>query len=236
MDRDGRGDPPARSQAARLCSFSRPAYAAAVASRKRVARTTIARLPKYLAYLEGLDEHTATVSSQQLAAGAAVKDAIVRRDMSDLGITGTRGVGYAVGDLIERLHGELGSAEERAVVIVGAGHLGHALANYDGFGSAGFRLVGVYDVNPERIGMAFESIAVSDAADLEADMAEHDVTMAIVTVPAGAAQEVVDRLVAAGIRSILSFAPTTLRHPEEVDVRHVDLSTELQVLAYFNKP
>lgn len=204
-------------------------------SPKHVARATIARLPKYLAFLEGLDEQTSTVSSQQLATGAAVKDAIVRRDMSDLGITGTRGVGYAVDDLRKRLHGELGSAQERAVVIVGAGHLGHALANYDGFGAAGFRLAGVYDVRPERIGMEFETITVSDAADLERDIAEHEVSMAIVTVPAVAAQAVVDRLIDAGIRSILSFAPTTLRHPEDVDVRHVDLSTELQVLAYFNK-
>lgn len=203
--------------------------------RKRVARATIARLPKYLAFLEGLDENTTTVSSQQLAAGAAVKDAIVRRDMSDLGITGTRGVGYEVCDLVMRLHSELGSDEERAVVIVGAGHLGHALANYDGFGAAGFRLAGVYDSSPDRIGMQFQRIAVSDVAGLEADIDEHDVSMAIVTVPAGAAQEVVDRLVAAGIRSILSFAPTTLSHPDGVDVRHVDLSTELQVLAYFNK-
>jgi redox-sensing transcriptional repressor len=230
------GGTPGKWSGRMLCAAAhdRPTLHSVTAG-KRVARTTIARLPKYLAYLEGLDEHTATVSSQQLATGAAVKDAIVRRDMSDLGITGTRGVGYGVADLIARLHGELGSAEERAVIIVGAGHFGHALANYDGFGAAGFELVGVYDVRPERIGMAFESITVSDVADLETDIADHDVSMAIVTVPATAAQEVVDRLVAAGIRSILSFAPTTLSHPEDVDVRHVDLSTELQVLAYFNK-
>lgn len=220
---------------AALCGGSRAAYAAHVATTKRVARTTIARLPRYLGYLEGLDERTTTVSSQQLATGAAVKDAIVRRDMSDLGITGTRGVGYDVPGLIERLHSELGSSQERAVIIVGAGILGHALANYGGFADAGFRLAGAYDVNPNRIGMEFASVTVADAARLEDDIATHDVSMAIVTVPAEAAQAVVDRLVAAGIRSILSFAPTTLRHPDEVDVRHVDLSTELQVLAYFNR-
>lgn len=206
-----------------------------MSSDRRIARTTIARLPKYLAYLEGLDDHTATVSSQQLASGADVKDAIVRRDMSDLGISGTRGVGYEVADLIERFHTELGLAEERSIVIVGAGNLGHALANYTGFHGAGFRVVGVYDVDPEKVGADFESVTVSHLDALEDDVATHGVSMAVVTVPASAAQSIVDRLAEAGIRSILSFAPTTLSHPEDVQVRHVDLSTELQVLAYFSR-
>ncbi|MEX1286653.1 MAG: redox-sensing transcriptional repressor Rex [Acidimicrobiia bacterium] len=202
---------------------------------KRVARATIARLPRYLSFLEGLDEGTTSVSSQQLAAGAAVKDAIVRRDLSDLGISGTRGVGYDVTTLIGRIHAELGLAEERAVVLVGAGVLGHALADYPGFADAGFRLVGAYDASADRIGMRFAEITVSDVADLEQDIADHGVTMAIVTVPVDAAQEVVDRLVAAGVRSILNFAPTTVSHPDDVDLRHVDLSAELQVLAYFSR-
>ena len=201
----------------------------------RVARATIARLPKYLAYLEGLDEHTATVSSQHLADGAAVKDAIVRRDMSDLGVTGTRGVGYDVSSLIDRFHQELGRGEARTVVIIGAGNLGHALANYHGFENAGFAIVGCYDADPEKLGRVYNGIPVKGVEELAGDVATHQVAMAIVTVPGPAAQQVVDHLVELGIRSILSFAPATLSHPEDVDVRHVDLSTELQVLAYFSR-
>ncbi len=200
---------------------------------KRVARATITRLPRYLAYLEGLDAQAKTVSSQQLADGAAVKDAIVRRDMSDLGITGTRGVGYDVAELVEHLHRELGRGEARRVVIIGAGHLGLALANYRGFGDAGFKLVGIYDADPELFGNAAGDARVSNVAELEKDLAGNPGTLGIVTVPGGVAQDIVDRLVAAGVKSILSFAPTTLSHPDDVDVRHMDLATELQVLAYF---
>ena len=202
---------------------------------KRVARATIARLPRYLSYLEGLDEHVRTVSSQQLADGAAVKDAIVRRDMSDLGITGTRGVGYEVADLTDHLHRKLGGGVARNVVIVGAGHLGLALANYAGFGSAGFNLVGIYDANPDLFGNQAGEARIADVANLEKDLADTPASLGIVTVPAGAAQDILDRLVSLGVKSILSFAPTTLSHADDVDVRHVDLATELQVLAYFAK-
>lgn len=204
-----------------------------MAAPKRIARATIARLPRYLSFLEGLDEQTATVSSRQLANGAAVKDAIVRRDMSDLGITGTRGVGYEVADLIEQLHRELGRGEMRSVVIVGAGHLGLALASYAGFGDAGFRLCGIYDADPDKVGNQAGDARISLVDDLEKGLAECRASLGIITVPAAAAQGVLDRLVACGVKSILSFAPTTLSHPEDVDVRHVDLATELQVLAYF---
>lgn len=198
-----------------------------------VARATIARLPRYLAYLEGLD--AATVSSQQLADGAAVKDAIVRRDMSDLGVSGTRGVGYDVEALIARFRSELGFGASRRVVIIGAGNLGHALANYHGFEQAGFEVVGCYDADPVKLGRVYNGIPVKGMESLVDDITANDVTMAIITVPGEAAQEILDVLVDAGIRSILSFAPTTLNHSAEVDVRHVDLATELQVLAYFAK-
>lgn len=200
-----------------------------------VARATIARLPRYLAYLEGLGEDAATVSSQQLADGAAVKDAIVRRDMSDLGVSGTRGVGYDVQGLVTRFRTELGFGAARRVVIIGAGNLGHALANHHGFEHAGFEVVGCYDTDPVKLGRVYNGIPVKGMESLVDDVAAADVTMAIITVPGSAAQEILDVLVGAGVRSILSFAPTTLTHPADVDVRHVDLATELQVLAYFAK-
>lgn len=190
-------------------------------------------MPRYLRLLDDLRESQATVSSGELADAAGVNPANVRRDLSDLGFQGTRGVGYSVADLRNRIQRELGISGRRKVAIVGAGNLGTALARYTGLSQRGFDVVAIYDVNPERIGTKIGDVTVSKAGSIAEDCSAGLFNMAILAVPAGAAQQVADTLVAAGISSILNFAPIRVSVPEEVPVRQVDLSTELQILSYY---
>ncbi|WP_121193469.1 redox-sensing transcriptional repressor Rex [Motilibacter peucedani] len=194
---------------------------------------TVARLPVYLRVLGALsDRGTRTVSSDELAGLAGVGSAVVRRDLSHLGPTGTRGVGYDVEALAERVSHMLGLTHERAVVIVGAGNLGSALAGYAGFGSRGFRVSALLDTDPAVVGTPVGDLVVEDVAALEQVVARTGAAIGVITTPGPAAQSVCDRLVDAGIASILSFAPTTLSVPDGVDVRRVDLSVELAILAF----
>ncbi len=198
-----------------------------------VPEATIARLPLYHRALVALDERGATtVSSEELATAAGVNSAKLRKDLSYLGSYGTRGVGYDVSYLVYQIARELGLSQDWPVVIVGVGNLGHALANYGGFGSRGFRIAALVDAAPERTREVVGGLPVHPIADLERIVAEAGVCIGVVATPAGAAQEVCDRLVAAGVTSVLNFAPVPLRVPEHVDVRRVDLASELQILAF----
>lgn len=193
----------------------------------------MARLPLYLRALTGLAEDgVATVSSEELAAAAGVNSATLRKDLSYLGSYGTRGVGYEVEYLVYQISRELGLTQDWAVVIVGLGHLGHALANYNGFVSRGFAIRALLDADPAVVGQRIAGLTVEPIARLEQVVREHDVAIAVVATPATVAQDVCDRLVAAGVSSILNFAPTVLAVPEHVEVRKVDLSLELQILAF----
>lgn len=198
-----------------------------------LSRATVSRMPRYLRLLDDIRESKSTVSSLELATAAGVNPANVRRDLSDLGFQGTRGVGYSVTDLRSRIQRELGIDGRRRVAIVGAGNLGTALARYTGLSQRGFDVVAVYDVDRARIGGHIGDIVVSDAASIEGDCANGLFEMAILAVPASAAQKVADTLVAAGVASILNFAPVRVTVPDEVPVRQVDLSTELQILSYY---
>jgi len=198
-----------------------------------LSRATVSRLPRYLRLLDDLRESQTTVSSGELADAAGVNPANVRRDLSDLGFQGTRGVGYSVGDLRHRIQRELGISGRRKVAIVGAGNLGTALARYSGLSQRGFDVVAIYDVDPRRIGEKVADVMVSKAASIPDDCRSGLFDMAILAVPAGAAQQVADQLVTAGVSSILNFAPVRVSVPEEVPVRQVDLSTELQILSYY---
>ncbi|WP_414689871.1 redox-sensing transcriptional repressor Rex [Nocardioides sp.] len=194
---------------------------------------TVARLPVYLRALITLAERgTATCSSEELATAAGVNSAKLRKDLSYLGSYGTRGVGYDVEYLRYQIAREIGVTQDWPVVIVGIGNLGHALANYSGFSSRGFRIAALLDADPARAGDRVGDLLVSDFDQVEAVVAEHGVAIGVIATPAPAAQDVCDRLVAAGVTSILNFAPTVLSVPEGVDVRKVDLSIELQILAY----
>jgi redox-sensing transcriptional repressor len=198
-----------------------------------IPEATVARLPVYLRALTALaDTGTRTCSSEELATAAGVNSAKLRKDLSYLGSYGTRGVGYDVDYLRYQIAREIGVTHDWPVVIVGIGNLGHALANYSGFRSRGFRVVALLDADPERHQEVVAGVAVRPFDDLESIVREHDVAIGVIATPAAAAQDVADRMVAVGITSVLNFAPAVLSVPEEVDVRKVDLSIELQILAY----
>jgi redox-sensing transcriptional repressor len=203
---------------------------------RSIPEATVARLAVYLRVLTSFaDGGRTTVSSGDLASAAGVNPAGLRKDLSHLGSCGVRGVGYEVRALRERIARVLGAERSRACVLVGIGNLGSALADYAGFGSRGFEFVGLLDAAPDRVGQRIGGLTVQDVADLEAVVAAGQASIGVIATPADVAQQVCDRLAAAGVRSILNFAPVTLSPPVGVDVRHVDLSVELQVLAFLGQ-
>lgn len=194
---------------------------------------TVARLPLYLRALDELAERgTDVCSSEHLATAAGVNSAIVRKDLSHLGSYGTRGVGYDVRFLAGHIATVVGQTEPWHVIIVGAGHLGTALAAYQGFGARGVKVAAVVDADPELIGTIVAGHEVRSINEVAAVVERDGVSLAIIATPPAAAQSVVDALVVAGIASILNFAPTALRVPEHVDLRQVDVAAELQILGY----
>jgi redox-sensing transcriptional repressor len=194
---------------------------------------TVARLPLYLRALNGLAERdTPTVSSEDLALAAGVNSAKLRKDLSHLGSYGTRGVGYDVQYLIYQISRELGLTQDWAVAIVGVGNLGRALANYGGFASRGFRIAGLLDADPRVVGDRIAGLVVEHTDELESVIKKRGVSIVVIATPATAAQQVCDRVTALGVTSILNFAPVVLAVPDDVDVRKVDLSIELQILAF----
>jgi len=198
-----------------------------------IPEATVNRLPVYLRALYALaDRGIATVSSEELATAAGVNSAKLRKDLSHLGSYGTRGVGYDVEYLVYQVSRELGLTQDWPVIIVGAGNLGHALANYGGFASRGFRIAAIFDSDPLTVGTEIADQVVRNADEIEAVIAAYGVSIGVIATPASAAQAVCERLVAAGITSILNFAPVVLSVPAGVDVRKVDLSIELQILAF----
>lgn len=193
----------------------------------------MARLPLYLRALNALAERgVATVSSEELAAAAGVNSAKLRKDLSHLGSYGTRGVGYEVQYLVYQISRELGLTQDWAVVIAGIGNLGRALANYGGFASRGFRVAALLDADPAVVGQMIAGIVVEPIEELERVIKAQGVAIAVIATPAGAAQSVCDRMVTAGVTSVLNFAPVVLAVPNGVHVRKVDLSIELQILAF----
>jgi len=200
---------------------------------KEIPKATVVRLPRYLRLLEDLASSKDVISSDELAAAAGANAANVRRDLSHLDFHGVRGIGYSVGELKARIRQELGIAERQRVAILGAGNLGRALANYGGLSRRGFDVVALYDTDVRKIGSKVGSITIQDLEVLDGDCTSKSFEIAILAVPAVAAQQVADRLVEHGIRSILNFAPVRVNVPAKVSVRQVDLSMELQVLSYY---
>ena len=200
---------------------------------RSVPEATVARLATYLRVLSSIAERgVGTVSSDELAAAAGVNSAKLRKDLSFLGSYGIRGVGYDVGTLTEQISRNLGLNVHRSVALIGVGNLGQALAGYAGFASRGFRVTALVDADPARIGQTIRGLEVRDIADLAEIVAEFAITIAVLAVPASAAQDVCDRLVDAGVTSILNFAPVVLNVPPHVDLRKVDLAAELQILSF----
>ena len=202
--------------------------------RRRIPEATVARLPLYYrALMETGERQVATISSERLAELAGVNAAKVRKDLSFLGSYGTRGVGYDVEYLLHEISRELGLTRDWPVAIVGIGNLGRALANYRGFGARGFRVVALVDADPSLVGRRIGELAVESIDDLDRIVAERKIAIGILATPAHAAQEVSDRLVAAGVTSILNFAPAVCSVPDGVSMRKVDLAIELQILSFY---
>ena len=208
----------------------------AVPRPRRIPEATVSRLPVYLrSLLDVADAKVGTISSERLAELAGVNAAKVRKDLSFLGSYGTRGVGYDVEYLLFQISRELGLTQDWPVVIVGIGNLGHALANYRGFSARGFRIAALVDADRSKVGEEVAGLAVRHLDDLPAIVAEAGVAIGIIATPAASAQDVADRLVAAGVTSILNFAPVVLAVPDDVLLRKVDLSIELQILSFYQQ-
>jgi len=193
-------------------------------------------LPVYLQILNGLiSEGTEQLSSDQLAALAGVNAAKVRKDLSYLGSYGTRGVGYDVAYLVYQIKRELGLHNEWKVVVVGAGNLGNALANYSGFTLRGFPVAGIVDIDSSKVGRTIAGVEVRHVDELESIVRTQDVSIGVIATPPASAQQAADLLVKAGVRSILNFASVVLTVPDTISVRSVDLGVELQILGYYEQ-
>jgi redox-sensing transcriptional repressor len=207
-----------------------------MAAARRIPEATVARLPLYLRALdEAARERMVTISSEALALRAGVNAPQVRKDLSHLGSYGTRGVGYDVAYLLRQINRQLGLTEDRRVAIVGAGNLGRALASYAGFPARGFHVVAAFDVDPNKIGTRLGQVLVQPSSAMIEVIEEEKVAIAVIATPATVAQSVVDVAVAAGVGSILNFAPTSVTVPSRVALRQVDLGIELQILSFYEQ-
>jgi redox-sensing transcriptional repressor len=200
---------------------------------KRIAESTVRRLSIYLRFLEEFEGRgLATVSSEELARRGGTTSAQVRKDLSFFGSFGKRGLGYSVPELATALREILGLGKEWRVVIIGAGKIGAALAQYRGFRQRGFRIIAAYDTNPDKIGHTLEGIDVRDMRKLEADLARERPDIAVLTVPSESAQGVLDRVVQSGVKAVLNFAPAQLQAPPDVTVKTVNMAMELEGLSF----
>jgi redox-sensing transcriptional repressor len=203
-------------------------------AREEIPRKTIYRLSLYLRCLARLKENRIeTVSSETLAKVAGVKPTQLRKDLTYLGQFGTRGLGYEVAEISRRISAELGTTRLQPVILVGVGHLGLALLSYRGFEKEGFEIVAAFDIEPDRPRDKQIGQPILPMDELPRFVQEHQIKMAILTVPAAAAQEVANQLIASSITGILNFAPLVLHVPEEVMVNNVNLAIELENLSYF---
>ena len=200
---------------------------------RRIADSTVRRLSLYLRFLEeSTNRGLVTISSDELARRGGTTSAQVRKDLSFFGSFGKRGLGYSVPELTESLREILGLRRDWQVIIVGAGKIGTALAQYRGFRQRGFRVTAVYDRDPTKIGTRWDSLTVRDMAEIERDIAKEHPDIAVLTTPAEEAQVVVDRLVSAGMRALLNFAPIQLQVPPDVTLKNVNMAMELEGLSF----
>ncbi len=197
-------------------------------------RKTIYRLSIYLRCLARLRENgIGTVSSEALSKAAGVKSTQLRKDLAYFGTFGTRGLGYDVSELSQKISGELGTSRLQPVVLVGVGHLGLALISYRGFEKEGFEIIAAFDTEPNRRRDKKITQPILALDELPKFIAEHGVKMAILSVPVAVAQEMANKLIECGVMGILNFAPIVLAVPEDVMVNNVNLAIELENLSYF---
>ena len=200
---------------------------------RRIADSTVRRLSLYLRFLEeSAQRGITTISSDELARRGGTTSAQVRKDLSFFGSFGKRGLGYSVPELTDSLREILGLRREWRVIIVGAGKIGTALAQYRGFRQRGFNVIAVYDRDPKKVGTKWDVLTVRDMSTIERDIAKEEPDIAVLATPGEEAQAVVDRLVHAGIRAVLNFAPVQLHVPSEVTLKNVNMAMELEGLSF----
>lgn len=205
-------------------------------SQKKVPDIVVGRLPIYLRALNYMAQEGKTVtSSQELGAYLGISAAQIRKDLSMFGEFGKQGTGYNIAYLASRLTEILNVQQPWDVALVGAGDLGHALARYQGFRERGFRITMIFDNDPAKIGTRIGDFVIRDVAHLERDIQAAGIQIAMITVPASAAQEIANRLVQAGVRAILNYAPIQIQVPPQVQVQYIDPSVHLQRMTYYLK-
>ena len=194
----------------------------------------IGRLPIYLRALQRLsDQGIQTTSSQDLGALVGISAAQIRKDISQFGEFGKQGTGYSIPNLMEKLRNILNMDRVWEVVIIGMGDIGHALAHYNGFANRGFHVSMVFDNDPKKIGQTVGDFRVLDTASMIEKIKQHKIKVAVLTVPATAAQDATDLLVKAGVKAILNYAPISINVPEDVKVQYIDPVTHLQRMTYY---
>ena len=198
----------------------------------------IGRLPIYLRELRRLsgEEDKITTSSHELGQRLGISSAQIRKDLSHFGEFGKQGTGYHINYLIDQLSHILHLKQEWPVAVVGAGYLGHALANYDGFQHRGFRITHIFDNDPTKVGQVINNVKIQEVTELQETVKQQEIKIAIITAPAGAAQDITDCLVKAGVKSILTYAPIHLSAPEDVYISYSDPVIQLQQMAYYLAP
>ena len=200
---------------------------------RRIAESTVRRLSLYLGFLEEFEtQGTDTVSSEALALRGGTTSAQVRKDLSHFGSFGKRGLGYGVAQLAERLRSILGLDRRYRMVVIGAGKLGSALVQHRGFSERGFDVVAIFDNDPAKVGRALDGITIMDVGQLEEYLGRTPADIGVIVTPADPAQSVADLLVATKVRAILNFAPAQLSVPHDVALRNVNLSLELEAIAF----
>lgn len=193
----------------------------------------VRRLSLYLRQLESFrTKERRTISSKQLGESLGLTDAQVRKDLAYFGQFGHPGIGYRVDDLIQQLRKILGTDKTWNVVLVGAGNIGRALSSYRGFNPKGFKLVAVFDNDPTKVGKRQGVYTIQPFSEMEATVHKHNIRLAIIAVPADAAQDVADQLISAGVRGILNFAPCSITVPSDVALNTVDVAVALEQLSF----
>jgi redox-sensing transcriptional repressor len=194
----------------------------------------ITRLPVYLLALQRMaDRGLQTTSSQELGERVGISAAQIRKDISQFGEFGKQGTGYSIPYLVDKLREILKVDRMWDVIIIGAGDMGHALARYQGFSNRGFNVVMIFDNDKNKIGQKIGDFTIEDTANLVEKVKSAGIKIAMLTIPASAAQEIADKLVETGVRAILNYAPISLNVPKNVKVQHIDPATHLQRMTYY---
>lgn len=201
---------------------------------KKIPDIIVGRLPVYLRALQRMaDMGLKTTSSQELGEHVGISAAQIRKDVSQFGEFGKQGTGYSIEFLLDKLREILKVDRIWDVVVVGAGDIGHALANYQGFQDRGFRVVAIFDNDKDKVGQKIGGFVVEDTETMAEKIHAAGIKIAMLTVPAPAAQEVADKLTQAGVRAILNYAPISLNVPNNVKVQYIDPSTHLQRMTFY---